>query len=314
MAKVSSTSSSRVPKAALLAVIAVLASEVAFLAKSDPLCGVPFLEPKVDDAALIVKRELIMKSEGAIVLAGDSSCLTGLRSKELGTVLGSPAVNLGTLSSHTTHGYADYAEEALAKNPKLLVIALLPQSIELNEWRTRFFGLYSRHLIASGHRNPDFPISLRERWDWLAHRHEFNVFPPEFGGSFARYRQDLLAENGWYPEKKQYDQPDFVRDEFVPTDLSVSGFERMVKSANDRCIPVVLYWSPHPTGAFSKKYQDAVRDWTKQIHLKWPLLAVTRDTLPGWPNDRFGSVTHLKPAAASLNTKELAESIRPYIK
>lgn len=310
MAKASSTSSSSFPKAAVVAVLAIALCEAFFLAKSDPLCGLPFFEPKVDDAALIVKRELAAKSEGAIVLAGDSSCLTGLRAKELEAILGTPVVNLGTLSSHTTHGYADTVEAALAKNPKLVVVALLPQSIELNEWRTRFFGLYARHLLATGLRNEQFPLTLRERWDWLAHKHEFNVFPPEFGGSFQQYRKDLMTEQGWSPEKKKYDTRDFVREEFNPTELSTSGLERLISAAEAMGVPVVFFWSPHPIDAVSKAYQAAVKAWTTQLQAQHPKLIVPRLTVPAWPRERFGSVTHLTPEAASANTKHLADALQ----
>jgi len=294
----------------------IAASEAAFLATSEPLCGVPWLSPQVDDAALIVKRELLPQAEDAVVLAGDSSCLTGLKAKQLAAELGVPAVNLGTLSSHTTHGFADLVCTTLSQplKPRLIVFSLLPQSVELNEERTRIFGTYARDLNAYGKNNHHYKISLQERADWLVHKHQFNVFPPEYGGSLTQYRQDLINEAGWYPETGKYRSRDFVRQEFVPTEFSVSGIRTLLDAAAEKRVQIVFFWSPFPTDAVSPEYLAAIQRWTQDLQQQYPSLIVPRLTAPAWSATEFGRVTHLTPKAAEENTRQLAEFLKPRLR
>src|SRR6478736_651987 len=126
---------------ALAALCLIVLGEGVFLSLSEPLTGLPVLQPTADDATLVAKRRLLSSADAGIVLVGDSSCMMGLDPVVL-TAGGLPAtVNLGALLSFTVAGFADLGEEALARLPhvRVLVLAVLPRSLEVTEQRAREF-------------------------------------------------------------------------------------------------------------------------------------------------------------------------------
>src|SRR5437762_378271 len=131
-------------RAAALAIALIAASETLFLATSEPLTGLPVFQPTVDDATLVLKRNLVPRSTGEIVIVGDSSCMMGLEPREFERAGLGPAVNLGTLLNMTVPGFALLGKQALTTDPppRAIVVALLPRSLETTEAQARKFGLF----------------------------------------------------------------------------------------------------------------------------------------------------------------------------
>ncbi|HEX4614051.1 MAG TPA: hypothetical protein VH092_38065, partial [Urbifossiella sp.] len=210
------------PRAGLAALAVVLATEAAFLAGTDPLTGLPVFQPTVDDATLTVKRRMLPLAAGAVVLTGDSSCTMGLRPDVLRDEAGLSAVNLGTLSSFTLPGFADLTAEALDRPdpPRAVVVALLPRSFGVSEADARGFGLLGRYLVATGRRPATYRVTADDWRAWFMKKHRLNIFPPEFGGSYAAYEREAAAGGGFFPERGTYrgTPPDRRADRFEATD------------------------------------------------------------------------------------------------
>ncbi len=308
---------SRLPKAAVLAVLLIVAGEAVFLAKTEPLTGLPYLQPTADDAILTAKQKLIPKAAGRVVLVGDSSCTMGLKPAVLEAETGVPAVNLGTISTMTLAGFADLIDRACAlePRPRAVVFAALPRSFEVTEQQAHDFQLVGRYLTANSRGSPLYSSTIRERWEWLVRKHRVNVFPAEFGGSYRKYEADLLAADGWYPERGRYVlRPGEARDEFRPSEWAERGLMRLAEVCREHDVPLLVWWSPAPADSISEQYAAGVETFTARVRASLPGVPFPRPTVPRWEPARFGSVTHVTPTAAEANTRELAAALRGWLR
>lgn len=300
-------SPSRVPKAAVLALAVIVAGEVAFQATTEPLTGLPYLQPTADDAILVAKQALLPKAAGRLVLVGDSSCTMGLQPKPL------DAVNLGTISTMTLAGFADLTERACALDPPptRVVFAALPRSFEVTDSQAHEFQLVGRYLTATGRGSPVYSPTVRERWEWLVRKRRVNAFPPEFGGSYQQYERDLLAADGWYPERGRYAlKPGEERDAFKPTEFATAGLKRLAAVCREKGVPLTVWWSPAPADSITERYAAEVQAFTDRLRPELPGVEFPRPTVTRWDVSRFGSVTHVTPAGAEINTRELADALK----
>ena len=304
---------SLIPKAAILAVLLVVGSEVLFLVTTEPLTGLPYLQPTADDAILVAKQKLIPRAAGRVALIGDSSCTMGLQPDLLEAETGLPTVNLGTISTMTMVGFADLTERVceLDPPPKFVVFVALPRSFEVSEKQAHEYQLVGRYLTAYHRSSPDFTPPTREQWEWFVRKHRFNVFPNEFGGSYQKYEQELLSQEGWYPERGQYKlKPGEERDHFQPTEFAVQGLTRIVTLCKTNQIPLLVWWSPAPADSITPSYGTGVTAYSEQTQRTFPGLPFPRATVPRWDPSRFGTVTHVTPDGAAINTRELATAIK----
>jgi len=306
-----SVRNSVVTRTALAAICVIVLTEAAFLGLSEPLTGLPVLQPTADDATLVAKRRLLSRVDAEIVLVGDSSCMMGLDPAIL-TANGLPAtVNLGALLSFTAAGFADLGEEALVNLPhaRVLVLAILPRSLEVTEQRAREFDLLGRYLTAYQRRSASYPVRADDVWSWFVRKHRLNRFPPEFGGSFDTFAERVRASSGHLSEAGRYAgaRDDEVQREFRPSELARQALSRLARTAKARGVPFVVWWSPSPRDAVTPAYLEAAHGFVTKMAsaLEGPLIV---SPPPGaWPPDRFGSITHVTQAGAERNSSDLAE-------
>lgn len=234
----------------------------------------------------------------------------GLRPDVLQYEAGVRAVNLGTLSSFTLPGFADLTAEAVARPdpPRAVVVALLPRAFGVTEAQAREFGLLGRYSVATGHRVPAYPVGYEDWRAWFLKKHRFNIYPPEFGGSYAAYEREAVAGGGYFPERNVYrgTLPAARADGFEPADYSVAGLRALFDACRAKGVPVRVWWSPYPGDAVTDRYAAAADRFAADVRAANPDVAFGRPTWPRWPVERFGSVTHPTPAAAADNTHELA--------
>jgi len=307
-----------VPLAAVVSAVVLLAAEAVFLTTTEPMSGVPVLQPTADVGTVIAKRQMMAQCGGAVVLVGDSSCLMGLDPRVIAggkdADTGGRVVNLGTLSSLTLAGYAMQVRElmALPQPPRAVVLAVLPQAMEVTAQQAEAFGLAGRYRVAYGHEAVGFDSGWRDRGDWWFYKHRFNRFPAEFGGSFSAYRDRLTATHGFIEETKLYNGADARLTEFNVTPLARQSLEAMAQACAGRGVPLYLWWSPKPEDAVSEAYARQVQAFTAELAADGNGPIALQTTAPRWPVERFGSINHLRPDAAVAQSLRFSERLRQH--
>jgi hypothetical protein len=235
----------------------------------------------------------------------------GLQPRLVAEQTGRTAVNLGTISTMTFAGFADLTTRAcdLSPAPTQVVLAVLPRSFEVTEEQAHAFRLVGRYLTAYRRSSPIFSPGLRDRWQWLVRKHRVNIFPPQFGGSYAKYEADLLGTDGWYPERGHYVlKPGEARDRFQPSEFATQGVMQLATACRSQGIPLTIWWSPAPADSVTERYAAEVQSFTDRLRTAIPHAEFPRPTVPRWEPSRFGSLTHVTPAGAEINTRELVAS------
>jgi hypothetical protein len=308
-----------VPKAAVAFLVSVVAIEIAFWHSSEPLTGLPYFQPTADVAPLVIKRQMAKKAEGSVVLVGDSACMMDLVPEVVERTLGQPVVNLGTIANFTMPGFVSLAEDALRCQPppRAVVFVMLPHTINMTEQETRDFDLLGRYLWAYKGSSDVYDPSFADWRAWILAKHRFNLFPPEFGGSFENFRRQLESNRGWYPESKQFTGDAKTRKGFRPSTFSSDALRIFVLKAKARNIPVWFWWAPSPAVAYESDFRPAAHEELRAVASSAPWLGVLQDKPPVWPEAKFGSVTHLKPEAArehsALFGRVLKENLKPSV-
>lgn len=298
---------SKKPLAAMLSIMLIAISEIAFMSKTENLTGLPLFQPTADDATVVAKHSFISLSADKLVLIGDSSCMMGLNPVVM-SEHSLDAINLGTLSSMTLEGFACLAEEALEimPQPKAIVLAVLPRAFTVTETRAREFNLLPRYLVAYGKTSDQIAITPRDRWSAFTSKHVFNIFPPEFYGSYAAFEQALCEKKGHLPEGKIYTGTKEPVSAFEATDFARRAIHRLSVAAEARKVPLYLWISPTPADAVTEDYENKANAFLSELKKTEPSLRQVHDKMPLWPTDRFGTVTHLNPASAKTQSEEFA--------
>ncbi len=299
----------RPPWGAIAAAVMVLAGELAFCFRTEPLSGMPVFEPTADVATVVAKRTLFDRTDGAVVLLGDSSCMMGLDPAVIQKTTGRPVVNLGTLAFMTMAGFAAMADELLDRpnSPSMLVLAVLPRTFEVTEAQARReFDLLGRYLIAYDLTVTTYKPDVADYASLFFHKHRFNVFPKEFGGSYTALADRLQKTNGHLLETGTYAGTKVERSEFLPTTFACESMTVLIRSAERRKVPVMFWWSPTPVDSISSNYLKAATQRVLDLRNRSPWLQLPRAEAPGWDTEWFGSVTHLNPPGAQRNSAELA--------
>jgi hypothetical protein len=303
------------PRAALLFVISVVAIEAWFWYASEPLSGLPFFEPRMDEAVLIAKRRMAQKAAGKVILVGDSSCGMDLIPDEVEQTLRQPVLNLGTLANFTVPGFTLLAEEAMQCQPppRALVFVMLPHTLCMTEKDARDFGQLGRYMLAYNNSSDVYLPSFEDRRNWIFFKHRFNLFPPEAGGSFQAFFTGLEERHGWSPERSEYTGCKNPRTGFAPSPFSSDALRSFALKAKQRSIPVWFWWAPSPVDAYDSAYRQAAQQELRVVAASVPWLHIPQTEAPIWPDSKFGSVTHLKPEAAREHSALFARILREYL-
>jgi hypothetical protein len=294
-------------------VVAIVLLEGWFLATTEPLTGLPYLQPTADAAAIVVKRQLLAEATPEIVFIGDSSCTVGLIPSLVQEATGRRTLNLGTLATYTTSGYCELGHVALAKEPPpaALVLAVLPQALGVTEPQAREFGLLARAAVAyPALRQGDFQPGVSDWRDWFFLKHRLNRFPPKFGGSYQGYLTLLRAERGYFNEGEQYTEPKRVHSTLELDPFALTPIRKLVAAAATKNVPLYLWLSPNPSNALASSLHEVLPQRFQAMQEALPSDVWLQTEIPAWPAERFSSQTHLNHEGAELNSKLLAEMLR----
>jgi hypothetical protein len=303
---------SRYPVAGILAVIIILLLEVVFLSVSEPMTGLPVFQPTADDAVVVAKRSLFEMSGNKVAIVGDSSSMHGLSPEIMAKRSGLEFFNYGTLASLTAVGYCEMAIELLRKKdkPKALLFSILPQTLEIDDARAREMGQLSRYLVAHNIDGGEiYSVSIRERWDWLVKKHRFNIFPPEFGGSFGAFNQLVSNGKGYIVESKNSVRHTAVLDRFQPSRMSFQALDKMFGVAAETKVPVVFILNPKPSTLISNTYLSDARDFLADLKQKYPDVLILQKDAPVWEEAYFGTETHLNAKGADKYSQMIAAEL-----
>jgi hypothetical protein len=299
----------RLPLAGLLAIAFIVVFELVFLRVTEPLSGLPLLQPTADDAVVIAKRSLLDDAAGNVAIIGDSSALHGLSPALMKSAGGRTFTNFGSLASLTMVGYSQLGMELLQREhaPSAILFAVLPQTLAIDFDKSNEIGQIPRYLVAYGRQGvsaPRYPI--RSYVDWLVAKHRFNSFPPEFGASFVEFRDVLAAERGFFRERKQRVNRARVIDSFVPSPMSQASLNEVLEQAKDRSIPVLFMFNPKPDSIITGSYVADARQFLETLQREHPEVHVLRPDAPVWEERLFGTETHLNADGVTRNSAEVA--------
>ena len=299
-------------RACLTAIVVIILGESFFLSATSPLTGVPVLEPRADDAMLMVKRNLLLESNIASdwLFLGDSSCGTGIIPKVIESQTGVPCLNGGTLSSFTMMGYVDLAKQFLESGhrPRRIVFVVLPRAFTLSTEDIESFGLYPRYAIAFGRPSYGLSLGLEKRWSLFLRRHEVNRFPPEFGGSYKVFRSELYKSRGWWAERNHLIEATRTELDFHLADWSINILDEVAKEASKYNCTVHVCLSPRPEGMVTEDYwRRAVSELRGASRKKsWSVL----DWGSGiWEIKWFGTESHLTPQGAERYSSQIGSAL-----
>lgn len=304
------------PKAAILAVVLVICSELAFHAITDPLIGAPVFEPTADDAVVSAKQRMLASNRRAkIVFVGDSSCLMGVVPHLVTHETGIQAVNLGTLSSMTVAGFSAMGQVAMKHHPKpsAIVLVVLPRAFEVTAARAREFGQVSRYSIAYRQKLHDYKLRSAEVRSWFARKHRMNRFPSEFGGSFAAFEHQLIDQKGFWAEAGVYHGNSTPRTNFNSSPWAINQLRHLADIARSQNIQVYLWLSPRPTDHCTRDYLLQAYDSLALIANESENLTMLQMEIPHLSPSSFGTESHLKEKDAILNSEELGIALRIHI-
>ena len=298
---------SKKPWAALLAIVLIIASEIAFMTTTESLTGLPYFQPTADDATIVAKRTLIPLAANKVVLVGDSSCMMGLNPVIM-SKFSLDAINLGTLSTMTLEGFAELAEEALkiTPPPKAIVLVVIPKAFGVTEDQARKYNLLPRYLVAYGVTSGRIATTPRDRWSTFTKKHVFNVFPQEFMSSYAAFERTLREKKGAFVETKTYQGTKEPVSTFEATDFAQRALHRLSVAAIAKNIPLYLWISPTPADAVTEDYTNKANAFLAELKKTEPSLQQIYSKMPLWPPDCFGTVTHLNPVSAKVQSEEFA--------
>ncbi len=286
--------------------------ESIFLSTTYPLTGVPVFEPRADDAIIMAKRNLLLKSNIASdwLFLGDSSCGTGIIPEVIESQTGVSCLNGGTIASFTMMGYVDLAKQFLESGhrPSRIIFVVLPRAFTLPTEQIEFFGLYPRYAIAFGRPSYGLSFGLENRWSLFLRRHELNRFPPEFGGSYQVFSRELYESRGWWAEQKQLVDVTKLEQEFQLNDWSIKLLDDFAEEASKQNCSVHVCLSPRPEVIATEDY------WRRAIS---ELRGVSRrkswnvvDWGNGiWDTKWFGTESHLTPQGAERYSSQTGAAL-----
>jgi len=300
------------PSSALIAILVIACIECPFLIMSENLTGLPTLQPTADDAVIVAKRALYNRATGRVAIIGDSSSFHGLNPAEMSNAKNIEFMNFGTLASLTLAGYSSMGVELLnlKSPPKAILLTVLPQTLTIDKERARSMEQVGRFLIAYDIALKDvYDTSSKEYLDWIVEKHRFNIFPPEFGGSFHNFNETLRQNNGFMEEKKRQINTSATIQSLNPSSLSLASINFLVAAAKHKEVPVFIVLSPKPRSTISGSYLADSTKLLSELRKKYPTLIVPQSVAPVWGDAYFGTESHLNLDGAKRFSHLVVEKI-----
>lgn len=294
------------PFAAICSFLIISACEIRFWQCTDPLSGAPFLEPSADVGTVMAKHSMLPEAGGKILLVGDSSCMMGLI-PEIVSGNSDGCLNLGTLSSFTLAGVESIVAEAveLETPPQAIVVAVLPQTLEVSAKQAEEFGLVGSYLLAYRQSSVSYSPTMSDWHKWVFRKHQFGKFPAQFGGKYSVFRESLEQSRGYFEEPGHYEGSAELRESVRLSEFSHKSAIAIADMCREHQIPLVFWLSPVPRDSVTDQYiADSQRIAEELASDKSVRLA--RNGTPAWDASLFGSVTHLTRTGAERNSDELA--------
>lgn len=293
--------------AAIATCLIIVSAESWFWFSTDPLSGAPWLEPSADVGTVMAKHDMLSDAGGRILLVGDSSCMMGLIPE---IVTGRPdgCLNLGTLSSFTLAGVESIVAEAIDAEvpPSMIVVAVLPQTLDVSAEQAEEFGLLGPYLAAYHQTSVAYTPTISDWHNWIFRKHQFGKFPPQFGGKYSVFRETLGRSGGYFEEPGHYEGTAMPRETVNLSEYSRRSARAIAELCQTHQIPLVFWLSPVPSDSVTEGYLISTNRIAQELGS--PGTAhVPRNGSPAWDPGLFGSVTHLTRAGAELNSSELAQ-------
>lgn len=292
----------------VLGVCLIILLEVAFFFTTEPMSGLPYLQPVADDAVPIAKRKMMgSQCNGALLLFGDSSCMIGLRPDIIKDRLDVPCLNFGVTSTFTLAGSEAQIREIFENyKPKAIVLSNIPRMLELQEEKAAEYNLVGRYLTAYNIESEAYKPGFKDFRSYFFRKHQFNIFPPEFNGSYEAFEKELLEKDGYLIEEKEYKgKKGDPYTSFKGSNFSKAALLSIDKIAAEKNVPVYLWVSPTPEDAASDEYIAKAGEFLKGIEKKSQMIKILREPQK-WAIDLFSSETHLNEESAINNSDQLA--------
>ena len=293
--------------AAITACLIIVTGETWFWLNTDSLSGAPFFEPTADIGTVMAKHSMLSDAGGKVLLVGDSSCMMGLIPDIVSTDPDG-CLNLGTLSSFTLAGVESIVAEAVCSDipPRAIVVAVLPQTLDVSAEQAEEFGLVGPYLVAYGQSSKSYTPSISDWHKWIFRKHQFGRFPDQFGGKYSAFRKTLERSRGYFEESGHYTGTESPRDAVQMSEFSKKSVRAIADMCREHQIPLVFWLSPVPRDSVTDNYLAASQRMAQELASEGNSLQA-RDGSPAWDSALFGSVTHLTHAGAELNSAELAQ-------
>lgn len=298
----------------IVGVCLILVLEAIFFFTSEPMSGLPYLQPVADDAVPIAKRKLMgPKCNGSILLFGDSSCMIGLRPDIISDRLDVPCINFGVTSTFTLAGSEAQIREIFdTYKPKVIVLSNIPKILEVEESKAEEYNLVGRYLTAYNIKSSAYKPGFKDFRSFFFRKHQFNIFPPEFNGSYKAFEEELLKNDGYLVEKKKYKgKKGDPYTNFIGSEFSRNALLSIDKIASEKNVPVLLWVSPTPSDAANQEYVTDAELFLRDIVKSSKMLSILRGP-ERWAPELFSSETHLNEQSAIKNSDQLAMVLENY--
>lgn len=298
------------PKTVKIVVILILLIETVFISVSNPITGYPFFEPTADNA--VIEQKLFMANyESDITFIGDSSALFGISPSAMRTPESpSKILNLGTIASFGIAGYYELFKRHVNETaPKHVILALLPQTLELKEKAISKYRNYSDFLCAT--RNISYWVSknIKNCTIWYRSKHQFNIFPTALGGSYARFSRNISESLGHLKETHEYTSPERIHTSFTPSDYSHIFLEKFFELAKQKNITLSVIFNPKPSSSITENYAQDAMNFLNTLSERYPDTSPIKG-LPLVMDDKyFATETHLNEEGAQLHSKKIAKAL-----
>jgi hypothetical protein len=303
----------KTPFAAIISIVLFIVLEIIFISSTEPMIGYPYLQPTADDATVTVKRRLLDKSGERIVIVGDSSAMYGLQPSIIKTITKTPIINLGTLASFSTAGFTELAIAAMKKEqrPVAIVFSVLPQTLEIDTKMVNQYNLLGRYLLAYENNTKAYSPTFEEARSLWLKKHQFNIFPGQFGGSYDAFLQTLSTSDGWLEENHSYhyDGQSKGFGEIKVSDLTWKSFGALKKASELYSVPVIFIFNPKPSDQIiNERYEISTSNILQIATDKFGFITPQR-VAPIWDEQFFGTVTHLNKIGSDIYSRNIGKTI-----
>jgi hypothetical protein len=276
------------------------------------------------DRAVLVHQARRSQLQGAadIVLAGDSSCLTGVSAPLLGELLNKKALNLGTLSYVDLQSQGGLLRQYTAANPRspqTVVLLMHPEALRLQEAPAYYSAVLASCL---GGRDCVYGSGI-EAWldrclglETFRGRFLGRWLPRPLTGAYAvRYgfttdvRRCLDEHAGSLEDPNRYDASKAGGSPEYRLAARYELHSRLFREALPRQVRLAVGITPSPASFVSRQHSETCRAMLEQWG-RWLDADLLLTALPTVLPDRFfASVTHLNAEGADHFTRLLAQQL-----